>query len=318
VSRPKPVVVVGSINTDLVSFTERIPRVGETVLGKNFQILAGGKGANQAVTVARLGYPVRIIGRVGTDSFGADALRHLANAGVDTACVKTSEGPSGVAAISVSEAGENSIVVTPGANWMISPQDIDENLAVIRESCIVLAQLEIPIETVEYLSDICAREDVPLMLDPAPARDLPSGMFKNIAWFTPNQTEAAFFAENHGHHADAGPRALADQLLARGIRRVVLKLGSDGALICCNGSTARINSFAVNAVDTTAAGDAFNGGFAVGLMRGMTSEESGRFAAAVSAISVTRRGARDSMPSLDEVESFLAEHKSRGENAQIH
>ena len=156
------------------------------------------------------------------------------------------------------------------------------------------------------------------MLDPAPARELPSGMLKNIGWFTPNQTEAAFFAENNGHHAEAGPRALADELLAKGIQRVVLKLGSDGALICCNGSTARISSFAVNAVDTTAAGDAFNGGFAVGLMRGMTSEESGRFAAAVAAISVTRPGARDSMPSLDEVESFLAEHKSRGENAQIH
>ena len=314
-SRPKPVVVVGSINTDLVSFTERIPRVGETVLGKDFQILAGGKGANQAVAVARLEYPVCMIGRVGTDSFGRDATRHLADAGVDTTCVRTSEGSSGVAAISVSEAGENSIVVTPGANWLVRPSDIDENLAVIRDAGIVLTQLEIPIETVEYLAQICAREDIPFMLDPAPARDLSGAVFKNVSWFTPNQTEAGFFAEKNGK-ASHDLSDLANELLTKDMRGVVMKLGSEGALICRDGLKVVMPAFPVNAVDTTAAGDAFNGGFAVGLMRGMTPQESGRFASAVAAISVTRRGAQNSMPTSNEVEAFLAAHSMRGENAQ--
>jgi ribokinase len=309
---PKPVVVVGSINTDLVSVAERIPHVGETVLGSDFRIHPGGKGANQAVAVARLGYPVRMIGRVGTDSFGREASLHLEKTGVDTECVRTSEGASGIAVICVSARGENSIIVTPGANWDVSPHDLEDHLPVIRDAGIVLAQLEIPIESIEYLAQICAREDIPFVLDPAPACKLPQGIFKHIAWFTPNQTEAMFFTQGTGNAGVFDAQSVAKELLQCGIDGVVLKLGEDGALVVCpDGTLAALPAFKVKAVDTTAAGDAFNGGFAVGLMKGMHPVESARFAAAVASISVTRPGAQPSMPTLNEVEQFIAEHAVR-------
>lgn len=309
---PKPVVVVGSINTDLVSLTERIPYVGETVLGSDFRIHPGGKGANQAVAAARLGYPVRMIGRVGTDSFGRDALLHLEKAGVDTECVGTSEGSSGIAVICVSAKGENSIIVTPGANWNVSRADLEHHLPVIRAAGIVLAQLEIPIETIEYLAQICARENIPFVLDPAPACKLPDGIFKHIAWFTPNQTEAMFFTHGDGTSAVFDAQTVARELLQKGNHGVVLKMGENGALVAgSDGTVTALPAFHVKAIDTTAAGDAFNGGFAVGLMKGMKPAESARFAAAVAGVSVTRRGAQPSMPTQKEVEQFIAEHASR-------
>lgn len=309
---PKPVVVVGSINTDLVSVTERIPSVGETVLGSDFRIHPGGKGANQAVAVARLGYPVRMIGRVGTDSFGREARLHLRTAGVDTECVGTSEGSSGIAVICVSARGENSIIVTPGANWKVTPADLEDHLSVIRDAGIVLSQLEIPMETMECLAQICAREDIPFVLDPAPACKLPEAIFKHIAWFTPNQTEAMFFTHEAGNSAAFDAQAVARELLQKGNHGVVLKMGEDGALVAWSDSTVTaIPAFNVTAVDTTAAGDAFNGGFAVGLMKGMKPAASARFAAAVAAVSVTRPGAQPSMPTLDEVERFIADHAAK-------
>jgi ribokinase len=307
----KPIVVVGSINTDLVSVTERIPLVGETVLGSSFQIHPGGKGANQAVAVARLGYPVRMIGRVGSDSFGREARAHLENAGVDTGLVGTSEGPSGVATICVSSKGENCIIVTPGANALVTPADLDAHAEVIRDAGAVLAQLEIPLETVEYLSKICSREQVPLILDPAPAADLPESVFKNLAWLTPNQTEANHYAR-HSAGVEGDTNSMVQRILRLGVQGLVLKLGAAGAVVADNtGKVAPVSAFEVKAVDTTAAGDAFNGGFAVGLMKGQNPAESARFASAVAAISVTRRGAQPSMPTIKEVEQFIAEHAER-------
>jgi ribokinase len=216
----------------LVTVTKRIPAVGETVTGTDFQIHPGGKGANQAVAVARLGYPVQLIGRLGNDAFGAQLRTHLEKAGVDIAGVATSEGTSGVAVIVVSSKGENSIVVTPGANAKVTPQDLETNIEMIRQAGIVLAQLEIPLETIEHLSLICAREGVPLMLDPAPARELPSDVFKHIEWFTPNQTEAAFFAGGEREGADKlVPSEMAKLLLSKGNRSVVLKIGPEGAYL---------------------------------------------------------------------------------------
>jgi ribokinase len=309
---PKPVVVVGSINTDLVSVAERIPHVGETVLGSDFRIHPGGKGANQAVAVARLGYPVRMIGRVGTDSFGREARLHLEASGVDTECVGTSEGASGIAVICVSAKGENSIIVTPGANWNVGPADMERYLPVIRGAGIVLAQLEIPIESIEYLAQMCAREGIPFVLDPAPARELPKEIFKHIAWFTPNQSEAIFFTHGARNGESFDVQAVARELLLKGNHGVVLKRGEEGALVACsNGSVTAVPAFRVTAIDTTAAGDAFNGGFAVGLMKGMKPAQSAQFAAAVAGVSVTRRGAQPSMPTLNEVEQFIAEHAER-------
>ncbi|SEF76912.1 ribokinase [Bryocella elongata] len=303
----KPIVVVGSINTDLVAVTKRIPVVGETVIGSDFQIHPGGKGANQAVAIARLGYPVRLIGRLGNDTFSGELRTSLVEAGVDISGVSISDGASGVAVIVVSERGENSIVLAPGANAKVTPADIDANIAILRSAGIVLAQLEIPLETVEHLAQLCALEGVPLILDPAPAMELPPGIFKNIAWFTPNETEAAFYLGDRPAQSNPpAPAEMAGTFLSKGCSGVVLKMGAHGTyLVSQGGKGSLVPAFAVDAIDTTAAGDAFNAGFATGLMLGKSPIESAAFAAAVAAISVTRSGAQPSMPSMTEVEQFL-------------
>jgi ribokinase len=312
-SAQRPIVVVGSINTDLVAVTKRNPVVGETVLGSDFQIHPGGKGANQAVAVARLGYPVQLIGRLGNDAFGADLRTHLEKAGVETSGVSTSDGASGVAVIVVSGKGDNSIVLAPGANSKVTPEDIDANISILRSAGMVLAQLEIPMETVEHLARFCARENVPLILDPAPASDLSPGIFKDIAWFTPNQTEAAFYlGSKHSESNPLSPAAMANVFLSNGCRGVVLKMGAHGTYLGLQGGIgSSVPAFSVNAIDTTAAGDAFNAGFATALMLGKSPLDSAVFAAAVAAISVTRRGAQPSMPSMAEVEKFLKNESLR-------
>lgn len=313
-SAQKPIVVVGSINTDLVAVTERIPAIGETVIGSDFQIQPGGKGANQAVAVARLGYPVRLIGCLGNDAFGTKLRIDLEKAGVEIEGVSTSDGASGVAVIVVSKNGDNSIVLAPGANFTITPQDIDKNISILRGAGMVLAQLEIPLEAVEYLARVCARENVPLILDPAPAMDLPAAIFKDIAWFTPNQTEAAFYLDNkHSESKSQAPAETARILLSHGCQGVVLKMGAHGTYVASQaGVGSLVPAFSVNAIDTTAAGDAFNAGFATGLMLGKPPLDSAVFATAVAAISVTRRGAQRSMPSMAEVEEFI-----KGESLQV-
>jgi ribokinase len=312
-SAQKPIIVVGSINTDLVAVTKRIPAVGETVIGSDFQIHPGGKGANQAVAVARLGYPVRLIGRLGNDTFGAELRTHLEKAGVEITGVSTSDGVSGVAVVIVSGSGENSIVLAPGANSKVTPEDIDANISILRSAGMVLAQLEIPLETVEYLARVCARENVPLILDPAPARDLPPGIFKDVAWFTPNQTEAAFYLGNkHSESNTPAPADMAKMFLSHGCRGVVLKMGAHGTYLGSQGGTGSlVPAFSVDAIDTTAAGDAFNAGFATALMLGESPLDSAAFAAAVAAISVTRKGAQPSMPSMFEVEEFMKSESAR-------
>jgi len=299
----KSIVVVGSINMDLVANTPRIPLAGETILGQDFQTHHGGKGANQAVAVGRLGYPVGMIGRVGDDAFGTELRAGLESAGVDAAGVATSSGASGVAVIVVAESGENSIVVVPGANVYLTPADLDANIETIRSAGMVLAQLEIPLETVLHLARICARENVPLMLDPAPAAKLPTELLKNVTWFTPNETEAAFFIGSSASGSEEKDATeTAQSLIGKGVQGVVLKLGSRGAYIAsAKGVAESIQPFRVRAVDTTAAGDCFNGAFAVGLLMGKDPAESARFAAAAAAISVTRVGAQSSMPALNEV-----------------
>ncbi len=300
----KPVVVVGSINIDLVTNAERIPVEGETVFGRDFQIYPGGKGANQAVAVAKLGYPVRMIGRLGNDSFAPQLRAHLEQAGVDLTGVQSTSGSSGVAVIIVSPTGENSIVITPGANYLVTPEDLDLHLDIIRSAGVVLTQLEIPIETVQHLAIICSREGIPLILDPAPYADLPKELLQRIAWFTPNETEAEFYIGNNRNGED--PSSIAKTLMAKGVKGVVLKLGAGGVyLASSDGLAERLQSFSVDAVDTTAAGDAFNGAFATGLLMEMGPIESARFAAAAAAISVTRAGAQPSMSSMDEVKQML-------------
>jgi ribokinase len=305
VAPQKPIVVVGSINTDLVAVAERIPVTGETIPGKDFQIHPGGKGANQAVAIARLGYPVRMIGKLGSDSFAGSLRAHLESAGVDTSAISTVEGSTGVAVIIVSTAGDNLIVVTSGANAMLAPSDIDANLDMIRQAGLVLTQLEIPPATVEHLARVCAREGIPLMLDPAPATDLPRGLVGQATWFTPNETEADFYA---GGSRGESPENIAHDLLNQGWPGVVLKLGANGVYVADRaGLECRVPSVPVRALDTTAAGDTFNGAFATGMMLGMKITDSVKFAAAAAAISVSRPGAQPSMPTMDEVQALLQE-----------
>lgn len=303
----KPIVVVGSINIDLVTHTTRIPVEGETIAGDNFQIHPGGKGANQAVAVARLGYPVRMIGCLGNDTFGETLRDQLEIAGVDIESVETVPGSSGVAMIVVSDDGENCIIITPGANAQLAPADLDKNIETIRSAALVLTQLEIPLETVLHLATICTHEGVPLMLDPAPARELPEELLRKVSWLTPNETEAAFFTNEQDQDRDSNdPVDTAEKIIASGARNVALKLGARGAYVASSSGPATfIPSFSVTAVDTTAAGDAFNGAFAVALAMNLAPAESARFAAAAAAVSVTRSGAQPSMPTMAEVEQML-------------
>jgi ribokinase len=309
----KPIVVVGSINLDLVASTDRIPQVGETVIGRTLTTFFGGKGANQAVAVARLGYPVSMIGNVGNDAFGTQLRNGLAEAGVDTEYVETVEASSGTALIITGSNGENSIVVVPGANAHLTPKSLERTAPLLKQAGFILVQLEIPLETVEYLAEFAERYDIPFMLDPAPARELPASLLRRVSWLTPNETETRELLKANLDDNEQSANAAADQLLSRGVKNVVLKLGSRGCAVAQGSqSKERIPAFSVNAVDTTAAGDAFNAGFAVGLISGYSASESGVFASAVAALSVTRPGAQPSMPRSDEVEEFLREHQNSG------
>jgi ribokinase len=309
----KPIVVVGSINLDLVVGADRIPQVGETIIGRSFNTFFGGKGANQAVAATKLGYPVAMVGNVGSDAFGSQLRKGLENAGVDTTCVTTVEGASGVALITTGLGGENNIVVVPGANGELTPKLLEQSAPILERAGFLLAQLEVPLETVECLAQFAERHGIPLMLDPAPARQLPTDLLRRLAWITPNETETEELLRTKLEAGEAACEAAAERLLDCGVRNVLLKLGRRGCLVAQGHlSKERVPAFSVNAVDTTAAGDAFNAGFAVGLLRGFTAVHSAVFASAVAAISVTRHGAQPSMPTLAEVQAFLSEQLGPG------
>jgi len=298
----KPIVVVGSVTMDLVTRANKIPTVGQTLIGSSFETTPGGKGANQAVAAARLGYPVKMVGMVGDDPYGQALLDNLAAAGVDTSSMARTAGSSGLAPMFVADGGENSIVVVPGANGKVDCDAVDRQAALIRSAGMVLCQLELPLETTIHTLALCAEAGVPVMLDPAPAAPLPDAVFPQTAWFTPNETEAAFYLSYQSRAEDA-----AQQLLDRGLRGVVLKRGAEGAYVAtAGGKAAWVRPFQVQAIDTVGAGDCFNGAFAVALLEGNDPWAAARFASAAAAISVTRHGAQASMPSRDEVEAFLA------------
>ena len=298
----KPIVVVGSINMDLVAHARQIPVPGQTVIGTGFDTTPGGKGANQAVAAARLGYPVSMVCAVGDDVFGQALLDNLASSGVSAEAVARVPGPSGIASILVAENGENSIVVVPGANAQMDCTAIDRHAELLRSAGMVLCQLELPLETVSHTLDLCAEAGVPVILDPAPAAPLPSGVFLQTTWFTPNETEAAFYLGTA-----SAPEQAARQLLDMGLKGVVLKRGMEGAFVAvAGGKAAWVKPFPVQAVDTVAAGDCFNGAFAVAILEGNDPWTAARFASSAAAISVTRSGAQASMPSRAEVDAFLA------------
>jgi ribokinase len=302
VNPSKPIVIVGSVTMDMVTLTPQIPRIGQTIIGTSFGTTPGGKGANQAVAAARLGYPTHMVGTVGSDVYGPVLIDNLASAGVHTGAMETIDGSSGLAPIFLSESGENAIVVVPGANGRVDAAAVDRHAGLIRSAGMVLCQLELTIETVAHTLALCAAAGVPTMLDPAPAAALPDAVWSQIAWFTPNESEAAFYLGD-----TLSPEEGAEQLLARGLKGVVLKRGSEGSYVAvAGGKAAWVPAFPVETVDTVAAGDCFNGAFAVALLEGLDPWQAARFASAAAAIAVTRRGAQASMPSRADVDAFLA------------
>jgi ribokinase len=299
----RPIVVVGSATMDMVTRTPQIPRIGQTVIGTSFSTTPGGKGANQAVAAARLGYPVQFIGMVGDDVYGPQLMENLGQAGVDTSSIAATNGSSGLAPIFLDESGQNAIVVVPGANGKVDTKYVDDHVDVIRNAGMVLCQLELPMATIDHTLALCAQFKVPVMLDPAPAAALSDSVWKQVAWFTPNETEAAFYLDD-----GSDPEPIARELLARGLKGVVLKRGAEGAYVAvADGKAGWVQPFAVNAIDTVAAGDCFNGAFAVALLEGKDPWAAARFACAASAISVTRRGAQASMPTRDDLNAFMTE-----------
>jgi ribokinase len=307
----KRLVVVGSINLDLVSVAPRIPLRGETLIGASFASFSGGKGANQAYAAAHLGTPVSMIGKLGNDSFGAELRTNLESVGVDTTAVEVESTSSGIAQIITAENGENVIVVIPGANARVSPLYVEKHIDVIRNASIVLTQLETPLETVEYLASVTRKEGIPLVLDPAPARPLPESLLERVDWLTPNESETCSLLGLKSQDVpEEELQEVAETLLQRGSRNVLLKLGQHGCFLAlADGRRIHIPAYVVRAIDSTAAGDAFNGAFASALIEGHDPVRAASWASAVAAISVTRRGAQPSMPTSAEVQTFLQERE---------
>jgi ribokinase len=300
------IVVVGSLNMDFVVSVKHLPAPGETILGRNFQMIPGGKGANQACAAGRLsgeGARVRMIGRVGQDLFGDHLKASLSAAGVDVAAVHASRSqPTGVALIPVEDSGQNSIIVASGANRELAAVDVEAMRRVFRGSSVALFQLETPLDTVEAAMRLAREEGLLTILDPAPAQPLRDELMKLVDFLTPNEAEAWGLLGRPVRRLDLEEApAVAAQLRSRGPGTVILKLGDQGCY-----ADVHYPAFAVNAVDTTAAGDTFNAGLAVGLAEGWELPRAIRFANAAAAISVTRVGAQASAPSRAEVAAFLA------------
>lgn len=300
------ILVVGSSNTDMVIKLDHLPKPGESVPGGEFFTNPGGKGANQAVGAARAGGDVTFIARVGQDMFGGQAIQGFASEGINVdSVIRDPDHPTGVALIFVSEDGENSIGVALGANTKLSPADVLAAKGAFTNASILLMQLETPVETVQAAAELAAQCGVRVILNPAPACPLPPGLLKHVSILTPNETELELLT---GMKIDrpADAEMAADCLLQTGVETVVVTLGAKGALVANRSGSKIAPSFRVKPVDTTAAGDTFNGALAVALAEGQALTEAVRFANAAAAISVTRMGARSSAPTRNEIDAFLA------------
>ena len=309
-NKPK-ICVVGSSNIDLVVKSRRLPFQGETILGGEFLMVPGGKGANQAVAAAKLGAQVYFVAKLGEDIFGTQSFTNFKKEGVNTKYVtRTNKALSGVASIAVDEAGNNTIVVAPGANHLLISQDVKRAESAIASCGAIVAQLEIPVKTVEFAARLAKKFKIPFILDPAPAQKLSSALFAMTDVIKPNETEARILTGVEVTDAKTAGRA-AGKLLERGVKTIIITMGAKGCFVLNN----EINEFfpakKVKAVDSTAAGDAFVGGLAFCIARGKTILEAVLFASNVAALSVTKMGAQSSMPSMKEVEKFIKLKKQK-------
>ncbi len=295
------IVVVGSCNTDMVIKADRLPIPGETIIGGSFFMNPGGKGANQAVAAARLGGTVSLISKTGNDVFGKQSVVLFNSENVNTDFIfSDSKLPSGVALITVDANGENSIVVASGANANLKPADVDAAYKAVEESDIVLMQLEIPIETVEYVAKKAFEKGKKVILNPAPAQALSNSLLKHLDIIIPNKNEAEMLSGIKVVDIESAKEA-ATVIANKGVDKVVITLGSKGALVLDEGEFSFVPSIKVEAIDTTAAGDTFCGAFSVGLAEGKSIIESVEFAVKASAITVTRMGAQASLPYRSEL-----------------
>ena len=300
----KKIVVVGSCNTDMVIKADRLPIPGETILGGTFLMNPGGKGANQAVAASRMGGNVTLISKTGNDVFGKQSVMLYTAENIKTDYIFSDpKHPSGVALITVDSHGENCIVVASGANAYLTPADIEKANAEITNSDLVLMQLEIPIETVEYVAEMSTKKGIKVILNPAPARALSNSLLKNVYIIIPNKSEAEILSGIKVTDFDSARQA-ADIISAKGVDIVVITLGSQGALIKEYQEYHFVEAFKVDAVDTTAAGDTFCGTVCVGLSEGKTILDSVKMAARAAALTVTRMGAQTSIPYRSELSSL--------------
>ena len=299
------IVVFGSSNTDMIVRVSRIPKPGETVIGGTFAMAAGGKGANQAVAAARAGGKVTFIARVGNDLFGGQAVQGFRKDRIHTGhIIRDRKHTSGVALIIVDAKGENSIAVASGANSALCPTDVMQSRTALTGADILLMQLEVPLETVAVAADLAFRRGITVILNPAPARKLPASLLRKISILTPNEHEAGYLT---GIPVKSGQdaRKAADKLRNRGIQTVLITLGPRGAYVASETFNGMISGFKVRPVDSTAAGDVFNGALAVALAEKKEIGDAVRFANAAAALSVTRLGAQPSAPGRKEIELLL-------------
>ena len=298
------ILVVGSINMDLVVRVPHTPKPGETVLGGDFETFPGGKGANQAVAASRMGGEVTMVGRVGNDDFGNTLIQGLVDNNIKTThVIKDSKAPTGVAMIAVAADGENMIVVASGANNDVSIEDVNNARPLMRETDILLVQLECPLDTVIEAIGLAKAYDVPVVLNPAPAQKLPESLLKNVDYLTPNHGEFLMISgENDLNTAIA-------KWKNSGLNNLIVTLGANGARVISGDLDQHLPANEVTTVDTTAAGDAFNGAMAVALAEGKSVIEAVRYGMAAGALASTKRGAQPSLPSRDSVENFLASQK---------
>lgn len=299
------VLVVGSTNMDLVVTSERFPNPGETVFGKNFAMFPGGKGANQAVSCAKLGGLTYFLGKMGNDDFQSSLIRSLNESGVNISDVLIENGAqTGVALISVDGSGENEIIVISGTNMRFTTNDLLKKQEYFSKVKVVLSQLEIPIQTVTLAAQLAKQNGAIFILNPAPAAQLSDELFSFIDYLTPNESELEILSGINIVDKSSAEKA-SRVLLQKGLKNVLVTLGEKGSLLVNNNSVKHFETYKVKAVDTTAAGDSFNGALAYSLSIGKSIEQAIHFASYAAAISVTRMGAQTSMPTLKEVESLL-------------
>jgi ribokinase len=296
------ILVIGSLNADLVVRAPRFPAPGETISGENLAIIPGGKGANQAVAASRQGASVAMVGRVGSDSFGPTLIQNLQKNNVDTTHVKADPSATGTAIIVVDAGGQNSIVLSPGANGKVVLADVGS--VSFQDAKMLLLQLEIPLETVIHAASVARQNGLRVILNPAPARQLPDSLLADVDILVPNESELQLLSGQPVTDAKSAESA-AKTLLEKGVKTVIVTLGANGALLVTDKKTTHILTFKVDVVDTTAAGDAFIGGLAAALLKGKSLEEAVRYGNASGALAATKFGAQPSLPTANEVENLL-------------